>query len=101
MADAIFLVTRTIQGVNDDRNRVREVVIFNDDGDADSLIIQNTVDALNAVTPVGDGLTAGEPVYPDGYFDTVQQIGATPSGFLDTEFDFLAFAPRVVGVSSA
>jgi len=96
MADALFLVQRTVQGVNDDRNRVREVVIFNDNGDADSLVIQNTIDALNAQTPVGDGLTAGEPVYPDGYFDTVTEIAtATPAGPFGTEFDYIAFAPRV------
>ncbi len=98
MADAIFLVTRTDQGVTNDRNQVREVVIFNDDGDADALIIQNTVDALNTAQPVETG---AEDAYPIGYFDTVEQIGATPTGFLDTEFDFLAFAPRVAALTSA
>ena len=98
MADAIFLVTRTSQGVSEDRNRVREVVIFNDDGDSNALIIQNTVDALNTEQPVETG---AEDVYPALYFDTVEQIGATPTGFLDSEFDFLAFAPRVVALTSA
>ncbi len=98
MVAAIFLVTRTSQGVNDDRNRVREVVIFNDDGDSDALIIQNTVDALNTAQPVE---TDAEDVYPAFYFDAVEQIGASPAGFLDTEFDFLAFAPRVTGLTSA
>lgn len=98
MVDAIFRVTRTTQGVNQDKDQVREVIIFNDDGDADALIIQNTIDALNAAAPVESG---AEPKYPAGYFDTVEQIGATPTGFLNTEFDFLAFAPHVVGVTSA
>ena len=55
MVDAIFLVTRTVQGVNDDKNKVREVIFFNDDGDSDLLIAQNLVDILNTNTPRGDG----------------------------------------------
>ena len=99
MVDALFLVTRTAQGVGDDRNRVREVVIFNDDGDSDLVIAQNTVDILNTNTPTGDGLpahdVAGENVYPDLYFDTVVQIGTIPSGPFGTEFDYIAYAPKV------
>lgn len=92
MAAAIFLVTRTVQGVNDDRNQIREVVIHNDDGDTDALIIQNTVDALNTDAPVETG---AEKVYPDGYFDTVVQVGATPVANLLAEFDYIAYAPAV------
>lgn len=95
MAAAIFLVTRTAQGVNDDRNLVREVVIHNDDADADALIIQNAVDALNTQHPTGDGFSTGEDVYPVGYFDTVVQIGASPVANLAAEFDFIAYAPAV------
>lgn len=97
MVDGIFLVTRTQQGVSDDRNQVREVIIFNDDQDADALIITNTIAALNTAQPVESD---SEPVYPAGYFDAVEQIGAAPAGFLDTEFDFLAFAPRVAALTS-
>ena len=99
MVDAIFLVTRTVQGVNDDKNKVREVIFFNDDGDSDLLIAQNLVDILNTNTPRGDGLPAhapaGDNVYPDLYFDTVVQIGATPVAPLGTEFDYLAYGPAV------
>lgn len=98
MADAIFLVRRTDQGVNNDRNLVRDIVIFNDDGDSDAVIIQNCVDALNTAAPVETG---AEDAYFAGYFDTVEQIGATPVGFLDSEFDFLAFAPAVLSLTSA
>ena len=97
MVDAIFLVKRNSQGVTNDRNLIREVLIFNDDQDADALIIQNTVDALNLADPVesNDGANP-EPVYPDFYFDTVVQVGASPAGPFDTEFDFLAYAPAVL-----
>ena len=94
MAAAIFLVTRTVQGVNQDINQVREVIMNNDDGDADVLIIQNLIDSMNAVEPAGDPSGARNQ-YPDGYFDTVVQIGATPALNLGTEFDFLAYASHV------
>lgn len=97
MVAGIFLVTRTDQGVSDDRNQVREVVIHNDDGDADALIIQNTVDALNTVNPVETGAANA---YPDGYFDTVVQIGASPVANLAAEFDFVAYAPTVANFTA-
>ena len=93
MAAALHLVTRTDQGVNDDRNLVREVIFNKDDGDTAAVIIQAAVDAMNLATPVdADAAKA----YPDGYFDTVNKIGLTPSGVLATDLDILAFAPRVV-----
>ena len=98
MADAIFLVTRTDQGVSSDRNLVREVIIFQDDGDSDAVIIAQCITGLNAL----EGAETDAPdVYPAGYFDTVVQIGATPVDPLDTEFDFIAYAPRVSSLNSA
>lgn len=94
MVAAIFLVTRTVQGVNQDINQVREVVMHNDDQDVDALIIQNLIDSMNAVEPAGDPSGARNQ-YPDLYFDTVIQIGASPVNNLGTEFDFLAYAPHV------
>lgn len=94
MAAAIFLVTRTIGGVNQDINQVREVLVNVDDGDTDAQIIQQLIDSMNAVEPAGD--PSGDfNQYPDLYFDTVVQIGATPVAALGTEFDFLAYAPHV------
>jgi hypothetical protein len=92
MAEALFLVRRTSQGVNDDRNRVREVLVNNDDGDADAVIMQNVVDLLNVAHPAG-----GEAVYPVGYFDTVEVV-AVSSGPLSTDGDFIAYSPRVAAV---
>lgn len=94
MAAAIFLVTRTIGGVNQDINQVREVIVHNDDGDNDALIIQNLIDIMNTTEPAGDP-SGDRNQYPDFYFDTVEQIGATPVASINTEFDFIAFAPRV------
>lgn len=94
MVAAIFLVTRSLglDGVNQDKNQVREVVIHQDDGDSDAVIIAQAITGLNTQNPVETG---AEAVYPAGYFDTVEQIGATPVGSLNTEFDFLAYTPRV------
>ncbi len=97
MADAIFYVTRTDQGVSNDRGLIREMIIFNDDGDSDAVIIQNCVDALNLAHPVETSNSAtAEDAYPPLYFDTVIQMGTVPTGPLDTEFDFLAYAPAVL-----
>lgn len=98
MAEALFLVTRTAQGVNDDRNQVREVIINNDDGDTDAQIIAAAIAALNAAQPVESG---AEAVYPAGYFDTVNEISdLVTAGVLRTDGDFLAFAPRVAAVTT-
>lgn len=98
MAEALYLVRRTTQGVNDDRNRVREVIVNNDDGDSDATIIANVVALLNTAHPVESG---AEPVYPAGYFDTVNQISdLTTSGDLRTDGDFIAFPPRVAAVTT-
>ena len=96
MADALWLISRTSQGVSEDRNRVREILINIDDGDDDATKIQGAVDALNVAHP-----TDGEPVYPAGYFDTVLNIddlAGTGETNLRTEFDFIAFGPEVKSV---
>jgi hypothetical protein len=95
MAEALFLVRRTSQGVNDDRNRVREVVINEDDAQTDAQIIAATVAALNAAQPVSSG---GSDVYPAGYFDTV--VALTTAVTLGADGDFLAYPPRVAAVNS-
>lgn len=94
MVAAIFLVTRRLaeDGVNQDKNLVREVIMHQDDGDSDAVIIAQAITGLNAQNPVE---ADAEAVYPAGYFDTVVQIGAAPVADLSTEFDFLAYAPRV------
>ena len=92
MAAAIFLVTRTSQGVNEDRNQVREVIVHEDDGQSDADIITALLANMNAQEPVEVGASA---VYKAGYFDTVVQIGASPVADLSTDGDYLAYAPRV------
>ena len=92
MTAAIFLVTRSVQGVNQDKNQVREVIIHQDDGDSDAVIIAQAITGLNTQNPVETG---AEAAYPAGYFDAVVQIGASPVANLATEFDFLAYTPRV------
>ena len=104
MAEGLFLVRRTSQGVNDDRNRVREVLINEDDAQTDAQIIQAAIDALNTATPVGDGFTAGEKSYPDGYFDEVidiDDLAGTSEDNLRTDGDFIAFGPEVTSVKTA
>jgi hypothetical protein len=97
MVAGLFLITRTSQGVNEDRNLVREVIIQNDDADTTAQHIQQAVDSLNAAQPVEAGASN---VYPVGYFDTVVQIGASPAGPLATTHDFIAYAPEVVSVKT-
>ncbi len=94
MAAAIFLVTRTIGGVNQDINQVREVIVHEDDGQTDAAIITALLANMNVVEEAGD--PAGDAnQYPDGYFDTVLQIGASPEGALGTDGDYLAYHANV------
>ncbi len=95
MVAGLFLVTRNDQGVTNDRNQVREVIINDDDGLTDAQIIAQAVAGLNTSHAVETG---AEPAYPAGYFDTVVQIGASPAGVLATDNDYLAFAPRVSAI---
>jgi len=99
MAAGLFLITRTDQGVTNDRNRVREVILNNDDGQTNAQHIAQAITGLNASQPVESGANA-EPVYPAGYFDTVVQIGATPAGPLATDNDYIAYAPEVVSAKT-
>ncbi len=100
MAAALHVVRRTIQGVNDDRNLVREVLIHRDDADTDAQIITDTIAALNTAHVTGDGFSTGADVYPAGYFQTVDKVGLTPSETLATLGDFIAFAPAVASVET-
>ena len=99
MAAAIFLVTRTIQGVNQDKNQIREVIVHEDDGQSDAAIITALLANMNATEPAGDP-SGDQDQYPAGYFDTVVQIGATPVADLDTDGNYIAFAPRVASLDA-
>ena len=107
MAEGLYLVRRTQLPGNGERNGVRDVLINNDDGDSDAVIMQNTVDALNAAEPGGGGhagASTGEPAYPDGYFDTVMDVddlAATGEDNLRTDGDFIAFKAPVTSVETA
>ena len=92
MVAGIFLVTRTSQGRNDDRNQVRSVIVHEDDAQTDAQIIAAVIASMNTQEPVETG---AEPVYPAGYFDTVSQIGATPVAEINTDGDFLAYGVAI------
>ena len=99
MAAAIFLVTRTLQGVTQDKNQIREVIVHEDDAQSDADIITALLASMNATEPAGD--PSGDlDQYPPGYFDTVVQIGATPVADLDTDGNYIAFAPRVASLDA-
>lgn len=100
MVAAVYLVTRTTQGRNDDRNRVRHVIAHEDDAQTDAQIIAAVIATLNANTSTGDGFSSGENVYPDGYFDTVTQIGASPAGPVATDGDVIAYPEDVLTVTA-
>lgn len=94
MAAGIFLVTRTVQGVNQDINQVREVIVHEDDAQTDAQIITALLASMNTVEPAGDP-SGSRTQYPAEYFDTVVQIGASPVADINTDGDYIAFAPRV------
>ena len=98
MAEALFLLTRTDQGVNDDKNLVREMIMNDDDATTDANLIIAAVALLNAAHAVETGAPA---VYTAGYFDTVNEISdLVTNGILRTDGDFIAFAPRVAAVTT-
>ena len=88
------MVTRTVQGVNQDINQVREVIVHEDDAQTDAQIITALLASMNTTEPAGEP-SGSQDQYPVGYFDTVVQIGATPVADLDTDGNFIAFAPKV------
>lgn len=96
MAEALYLVERTDYPVADDREGVRAVLINNDDGDADAVIIANVITALNAKLPVD---AQADAKFPAGYFDTVNLVSdLVTTGDLRTDQDFIAFKAEVTSV---
>ena len=94
MVAALFLVTRTVSN-NEDKDGIRQVVINNDDGDADAVIAANAATAVNNDQPATtDAVNTSEKLKSD-YFDTVVQIGSTPAGPLATDQDFIAVGDSV------
>lgn len=93
MAEHLYLIRRTTH-MNDERNRVRDILINNDDGDSDAVKIQNAVDAMNTAQP-RDG---GSPTYPDGYFDfvlDVTELSGTGQDNLRTVGGFITWGPEI------
>jgi hypothetical protein len=99
MVAGIFLVTRTVQGVNQDINGIREVIVHEDDAQTDAQIIAAVIASMNTTEPAGDP-SGSQNQYPAGYFDTVVQIGASPVADLDVDGNFIAFAPRVSSLNA-
>jgi len=94
MVAGIFLVKRTVQGVNQDINQVREVIVHEDDAQTDAQIIAALIASMNTAEPAGDP-SGSLNQYPAGYFDTVVQIGASPVANLDTDGNFIAYPTQV------
>jgi len=97
MVAGLFLITRTQQGVSEDRNQVREMILNNDDGQTDAQHITQAIAGLNTSHAVETGAAA---VYPAGYFDTVVQVGASPAGPLATDNDYIAYTPEVSSIKT-
>ena len=75
------------------------MVINTDDAQTTAQIITATIAALNAATPVGDGVSSGNSVYPAGYFDTVTQIGASPAGPIASNNELIGYPAEVIRVT--
>ncbi len=89
MAEALFLVTRTNQeGDNGMRNGVHACIINNDDADTDAVTIADAILRMNAHFGAGS--------YPDGYFDTVQEISDLTAGPAPDNGDIMVILPREV-----
>jgi hypothetical protein len=99
MVAGLFLVERTTQGVSEDKNQVRQVIVHEDDAQTNAQIITAVIASLNAAIPAGDP-SGSQNVYPAGYFDTVTQIGAAPAGPLATDGDFYAYPPQVAALNT-
>jgi hypothetical protein len=96
MAEALYLVERTEQPDNNLRDGIRNVIINNDDGDADAVIITNAIAAVNAALPAEANF---ENKLPAGYFDTVNKVSdLVTTGDLRTDQDFLCYTREVVSV---
>lgn len=52
-----------------------------------------STDAVNIAEAVATAREAGHPI-PDGYFDTIQQIGAPTGGIMDTNEDAIIILRR-------
>jgi len=86
MAEAIYLVTKTLTGGETLVGKVRAVVINKDDGQTDPQIIADAVAQMNT-------LYSADPV-PTGYFDTVTKISDLSSGPLKDNKDCYVFTPE-------
>lgn len=101
MAEGLVYLTRTSQGVNDDRNRVRSMLMNTELTDSNAVIIADAVTLLNAA--LGAEADAAD-VYPAGYFDTVVDISdlsGTGETNLRSDLDFIAWAEEVATVKTA
>jgi hypothetical protein len=92
MAEALYLVERTTALDGNDIDGVRHVLINNDDGDADAVIITAAIAACNAASGATGKFSAG-------YFDTVNKVSdLVTAGDLRTDQNFIAFPEKVVEV---
>lgn len=97
MAEALFLVERTVPENMNDRDGIRAVIINNDDGDTDAQVIAAAIAAVNAALPADADVP--DDKLPAGYFDTVNEISdLVTAGSLRTDQDFLCFKQEVTSV---
>lgn len=86
MAAGIFYVSKlnaanpTYKYIND----VHAMIVNADDGDSDAVIIAEAITA---------GVALGHKL-PDGYFNTVEQLGVPTSGIMTTDLDAIVLLRR-------
>jgi hypothetical protein len=98
MVAGVFLVERTIHDPDHDINRVRQVVVHEDDAQTDAQIIAAVIATLNTNTVRGDAISSLD-AYPAGYFNIVTQIGAVPAGPIAVDGELIAFQQEVIRVT--
>lgn len=99
MAEALWLVTKTVRtGSSDVRDGIHAVIINADDGQNAAATIVEVEDRINAGFPSDSG--AGDKI-PAGYFDTAIIIDDLTSGPLKDDKDCFVFqAKEVITIES-
>ena len=91
MAEALFLVRKTVSGGAQLVNGVVSVLVNDDTADSLTLHIASAVAACNAVFPKD---ADGSDPYPVGYFDTADEVSDLTSGILKDDTDAIVFTER-------
>lgn len=93
MAEALYLVTKTVDPGDSTVNGITAVLINKDDAQTDAQIKADAVAQVNVL--LKGGQTINDPV-PADYFDTVDKVSDLVAGSLKDNKDAYVFLPGSV-----